>query len=165
MSIETLNMMFYVFLVLTIMFFLISVLLFFVFDIKKIYLILSGKAEKLGIKKLQEESFRTGNLSKNNSANSVYNDTDSFAESEKFGTSGKVQVLNDMAGTNQTTILGGEETTMLGVEETTVLGVGETTMLGGETDMLGTAQTTILKNDRKFVIIKKNVLIHTEEVI
>ena len=196
MSIETLNTLFYVFLILAIVFFLIAVVLFFVFDIKKIYLILSGKAEKLGVKKLQEESFKTGNLSKNNSANSVYSNTDSFAESGTIGATGRVTSSNTMrqasgisghtsqstlSGMEQTTLLGGNETTLLrtdhnnqfGTEETTMLstdttnltGVGETAVLDGRTDVLGTQGTTMLNSTRRFVIIKKSILIHTEEVI
>ena len=59
---------------------------------------------------------------------------------------------------NATTVLGQNETTVLNGELTTVLNAGATTVLNQ--GMIGK-----LNNNRKFEIVKRDVHIHTEEVI
>ena len=150
-------------LVLAIAFLLIAILLFFVFNIKQIFLIRTGKAAKRDIKKLEEQNFNTGRLSKRNN-HTYYEHTDSLELSQEFGkteqmvtehTSPPLQYQQETD--NSTTVLGQNETSVLSGNETTVLNAGETTVLGN--------QNVVPQITRKFVIIKNEMLIHTEELI
>ena len=156
---------FIVCLFLTIVFFLISIILFFVFNIKQVYMILSGKAAKRDIRKLEEENFNTGRLSKYQSRG-LYR-TDSLELSQEFSKTQQmdayeqqqevVSVPQQQYNVNSTTVLGQNETTVLNGNETTVLNAGETTVLS--------QNTQITHHNRMFSIIKNEMLIHTEEVI
>lgn len=144
--VEILNTGYIVCLVLTIIFFLLTILLFFVFDIRKIYMIRSGKAAKRDIKKLEEKNFKTGSLAKNNLQNSMYGESGEFEESEDLGKTEKIDRNTDNA------------TTVLVQEETTVLAMGETTVLSSKI-------SDNVSRNWKFNIIVREILIHTEETI
>lgn len=163
---ELLQTGFIVCLVLTIVFFLISVLLFFVFNIKQVYMVLSGKAAKRDIRKLQEENFNTGRLSKYQSKN-VY--TASLELSQDISRTERMDVVAEPQNVvtnpvetnntvNSTTVLGQNETTVLNGEMTTVLNAGATTVLSQ--NMQGSTSA-----NRMFNVIKNEMHIHTEEVI
>ena len=139
------NVGYIVCLILTVLFFILSIILFFVFDIRHIFMIRSGKAAKRDIKKMEKEKFKTGNLEQNNKKKSLYGESGDFETSE------------DLA---ETEVISNEEsTTVLEQNETTVLNnIGETTVLYFED-----SNSTIPK--QKFNIIKKQIYIHTKEVI
>lgn len=159
MSLSTLNTLFYVFLALTIVFFLISVLLFFLFDIRRVFMIRTGRAARRDIKKIQDESFQTGRLSRKSSANSLYNGSGSLTESDELQKTEEVSIASGNAasgmnnnasdtGANATTVLQSEGTTVLTPEETTVLNDAVSNVKIG-----------------KFLITRKEIDIHTDEVI
>lgn len=148
--VEILNTGYIVCLVLTIIFFLLTILLFFVFDIRKIYMIRSGKAAKRDIKKLEEKNFKTGSLAKNNLQNSMYGESGEFEESEDLGKTEKIDRNTDRNTDNATTVLV--------QEETTVLAMGETTVLSSKI-------SDNVSRNWKFNIIVREILIHTEETI
>lgn len=183
MTISNLHTLYNVFLFLTIFFFILTIALFFILDIRRVFMIRTGKAAKKDIRKLEEESFKTGRLTKYNSAKSVYGNSESFGESEEFDRTEAIDVNEPTSKTSQTGMMAGSQqvnqgnkygqsgddnaTTVLSTNETTVLGnAGETTVLSnpGETTVLsgGGAVSAI---ERKFVITRKEMHIHTDEVI
>lgn len=167
----------------TIVFLLITVLLFFVFDIRQVFMIRSGKAAKRDIRKLEEENFKTGRLS-DSPAGQRFN-TSSFSgpltggfDSQKLAEKEQKApqiVPPQRPQDNATTLLGQNETTLLNGESTTVLDTGATTVLNeGATTVLNAGATTVLNSgmqnlnpgqNRMFNILKKEVHIHTDEVI
>lgn len=159
MTLSSLHTLYYVFLFMTVFFFLLTIILFFVLDIKRVFLIRTGKAAKKDIKKLEEESFKTGRLSKYNSANSVYVNSAAFGESEEFDKTESINASEPDMPARQSEVVASaiNETTVLSNEgETTVLNTGETTVL---------SQNPLNSVGRKFNIVKKEMLIHTDEVI
>lgn len=154
MSLSTLNTLFYVFLSLTIVFFLISVLLFFIFDIRRVFMIITGRAARRDIKKIQDESFQTGRLSRNGSATTLYNGSGSLAESDELS---KTEDVSSVAQSQTGTYAGEGDATTLLEEGTTVLNVDETTVLNK-----GSSENVKIG---KFVITRKEINIHTDEVI
>ncbi|MCI6499323.1 MAG: hypothetical protein MSA21_10630 [Lachnospiraceae bacterium] len=166
MSLSTLNTLFYVFLALTIVFFLISVLLFFLFDIRRVFMIRTGRAARRDIKKIQDESFQTGRLSRNSSANSLYNGSGSLTESDELQKTEEVSNISGNASSNTNTAgnaadTGANATTVLQSEGTTVLNQEETTVLNAGVSDGATSNVKI----GKFLIIRKEINIHTDEVI
>lgn len=159
MSLSTLNTLFYVFLALTIVFFLISVLLFFLFDIRRVFMIRTGRAARRDIKKIQDESFQTGRLSRNSSANSLYNGSGSLTESDELQKTEEVSTVSGNAASgmsNNASDMGTNETTVLQPEGTTVLSPEETTVLNSSVSDVKIG---------KFLITRKEINIHTDEVI
>lgn len=174
MSLSTLNTLYNVFLILTIVFFLISILLFFVFDIRRVYMIRSGRAAKRDIKRLNEENFNTGRLAKRG-VNNVYNNTGSFGASEEFGkteqvidnesSDGMYTAVNSSTANPSTATMNAMTPGSADVNQTTVLSSGETTVLNnGGTTVLGMGSGQAAKG-RMFKIIREEMLIHTDEAI
>lgn len=179
MSLSTLNTLYNVFLILTIVFFLISILLFFVFDIRRVYMIRSGRAAKRDIKRLSEENFNTGRLAKRGVSN-VYNNTGSFGASEEFGKTEQVidnessdgmftavhsSTANPSNANPSTAAMNAMAAGSADVTQTTVLSSGETTVLNnGGTTVLGMGSGQVAKG-RMFKIIREEMLIHTDEAI
>ncbi len=187
---------FIVCLVLAIVFFLISVLLFFVFDIKNVFMVRTGRAAKKEIRKLQDENFNTGRLRAPQNG-SIYGNSGAMTQSGKMTeriqekktiptTSG--EETEQLAGMEETELLGSteeteqltsmEETELLGsTEETELLRDGEETELLSnieETTVLGGEETTVLNTanlanqphlNRKYVILKDEMTIHTNEIV
>lgn len=168
--IEILKTGYIICLVLTVMFFLISVLLFFVFDIKQVFLVRTGRAAKRGIRKLEEQNFNTGRLSQYKAANHNFANSGSLENSQELpkteqmsGNPAPVQPPQppNFSGAQEglaTTVLGQNDTTVLNNEFTTVLNNGATTVLSQ--GMQGAIHET-----RKFRIVKKEMCIHTEEIL
>lgn len=177
--ISILNTGYIICLVLTIVFFLISILLFIVFDIKHTFLVLTGRAAKKEIKKLEEENFNTGRLRRYQHPHN-YGDSGAFSSSEDFG---KTETMADVPDTSQYAQQNQPEYSPAQYDNqsndsnaTTILGQSDTTVLnanGAQTTVLNAELTTVLNADmrstvhqnRKFDITKKEMLIHTEEVI
>jgi len=167
--IEILKTGYIICLVLTIMFFLISVLLFFVFDIKQVFLVRTGRAAKRDIRKLEEENFNTGRLSQYKAGNRNFSNSGSLENSQELPKTEQMSqnpvpvppAPPNVSGVQEsfaTTVLGQNDTTVLNNEFTTVLNNGATTVLSQ--GMQGAIHET-----RKFRVVKKEMHIHTEEIL
>lgn len=190
--ISMLNTGFIICLVLTIVFFLISVLLFFVFDIKNVFLVRTGRAARKEIQKLQNDNFNTGRLMKYQN-NHVYGESGSFDTSENIGKTETMDMSRVNGGNqqdyyaqqyNQTAMSYNSATQQpyanQNTEATAVLNSYETEVLSdsnnydSQTTVLNEGTTTVLNTgmmqtqgglNRKFDILKNQMIIHTEEVI
>ena len=151
---------FYVCLAVAVLFFIISLLLFFLFDVRSILAAKSGKKKAKSIKELEAESNATGRLMKRKP---VSRTTGNLDKKKPVIKKGVVQTPEELAGSaitaeipgakkGQTTgapiSAGGEQTSLLGEDsaETEVLGSErvETSVLDSPTVRLDTAQTTVL---------------------
>ncbi len=168
---EILQMGYIICLVLAIVFFLISVLLFFVFDIRNIFLIRTGRAAKRDIRKLAEKNFQTGQLRRPDAGKYDMSNSGSLDESQETDVTEPMGKETDAVQQSQFISQGEQET---GAEGTTVLGQNETTVLNGEfTTVLNAGATTVLNQEeaerigrkRVFILIKNEMYIHTEEII
>lgn len=159
------NTCYIVCLVLTIIFFLITILLFFLFDIRRVFMIRTGRAAKRDIKKLEEENFNTGRLSRYQS-NTVYGESGSFAPSEEFGKTERIEDDPMLTGYQMSNNPSGANTYNADANSTTVLNNGETTVLSaGETTVLSNQGMNSMNKNRKFNVVLSQMLIHTEEII
>lgn len=168
-------------LILTILFAIVSIAIFFLFKIRKVFDVLTGRAEKRIIRQMEEENAQTGKLRRDTYVPEVTGDlytTPSgsvppviYPPTGEVATGGEptekmrmdVQPVQDQTGE------GSEATTLLdsGSEETTLLN-GEpcgTTLLTPE--MMNSQQEESRKKpySGRFEIIKEEMLIHTEERI
>lgn len=159
-----------------------SIVLFFVLDIRGVFDFMTGRAEKRTIRKMQEENAKTGKLREE------YHDPGSSDELYRTPSGSIPPVIYPVTepantGTEktekmyQTADAGSEETTLLaenaGDEETTLLNSGEGSF--GETVLLTPEleQTLVSAEEekekqnpsRKFIITKENIWIHTNELI
>lgn len=156
--ISTLHICFIAFLVITILFLVISVALFFLLDIKTVFNNLTGRAVKKTIEQMQEANNSTGRLRKVNKM--------------AMGEMTPISVTDDLVADSVTEKL--QESTEEGSEQTTMLDDGGqyTTLLNaGETSVLSLEQ--LQKQEEKnpavtigtFVVTKKEVFIHTDEIV
>lgn len=175
---------FIVCLCLAILFAVLSVIIFFVFDIRGVFDFMTGRAEKRTIRKMEEENARTGKLREE------YHEPGSSADLYRTPSGSIPPVIYPVTEPANTGVektekmyppagidAGSEETTLLaenaGIEETTLLNSGEESF--GETVLLtpgmkqaiASADEKKEKKDslRKFIITKENIWIHTNELI
>lgn len=134
-------------LVLALAFFLLSVVLFFLFDIRHVYMIKSGKAAKRDIRKLEETNFQTGQLSQySNMDMGGYTTTGNLTPSEDLYPTAPMEQLSAASSVPAAPDANG--TTLLNAGETTVLNTG-----------------AVPVQSYYFKIIKKELHIHTTEYI
>lgn len=164
--IELLGTLFWVCLSLAILFFLISVALFFIFDIRSIFNIRTGRAQAKTVKEMKAANESTGRLRvagktqtsklsgadvKNPRVATVTPPSQEFIK-KNYNTDSAPQFSDNTANATTET-LGAKETEVLGVNETEVLGSNETQVLGGnETEVLGLNETQVLGSNETEVI-------------
>lgn len=153
---------FIIFLILTILFAALSVLLFFLFKIRRVFDYLTGRAEKRTIRQMEEENAQTGKLRQDTyipeSTGDLYTTPSGSIPPVIYPPTGEVatggepteKMHTGVSRKDEKTELlpeGSEETTLLqgdGSEETTLLNGGseETTLLNGNAD----EKTELLNN-------------------
>lgn len=156
--INTLHTCFMAFLVITILFFVTSIALFFLLDIKTVFNHLTGRAVKKTIAQMQEANASTGRLRKVNKM--------------AMGEMTPISVTDDLVAESVTERLqenmveGSEQTSLLdeGGEYTTLLNAGETSVLN-ESILQEQEMEPLKVTMGKFVVTKKEMLIHTDEMI
>ena len=158
---------FIVFLILTIVFALISVLIFFQFRIKDVFDFKTGRGQKRTIRQMEEENAKTGKLRQEyasaNTSSDLYRTPDSRTSLDGRD---QTEALDNLAeGSEETTLLreneGSEETTLLGGNsEPAYSSESETVVLNQ--DMLAAAMA---KSVGRFEIVKESMWIHTDERI
>lgn len=160
---KTLHTCFIAFLIIAVVFIIASVALFFLLDIKNVFNNLTGRAVKKTIEQMEAANNSTGRLRKVNK----------IAMGEMTPTS----MTDDLVAENVTERLeeneanvnseGGEQTTLLdeGGEYTTLLNAGETSVLSNaELQEQQTIQEENV-NIGTFIVIKKEMFVHTDEVV
>lgn len=183
--ISVLNTGFIICLSAAILFLIISVVLFFLFDIKTIFMIRSGRAQAKSIKEMQEANASTGRLM-NTKKNQKKTQTRTYDESAAKPApvaevktpayddgSGKTEALDnvpDPDGSDETMILSQDQPGFNGGEETTILKAeSETTVLSGAaeggTEILSRIRPQQPVADIYFEIVKKVICCDTEEII
>lgn len=147
---------FYVCLAMGFVFLIISVILFFMLDIKHIFLMRTGKAAKKDIKRMSEENFNTGQLSRFGTRR--YRPTSFDATSSDLSRTEKIAKNKGGATVDGqiTTVLNEEATTVLSQEGTTVLN----SFNGGITQN-SLREKKILKG--RFELVKEVMIINTDE--
>ena len=175
------NIAFIVCLVLGILFLVLAVLFFFVFDIPNVYLIRTGKGARKTIRKMEEINAETGRLRRNKEEYTLNSDVPITGEmgntpSYPLHNQGQHQPAQQYQqpapqqnnvqhpergfgdGNNLTTVLGPSETTLLRNSETTVLSQD---MLNNTTSQyVYRRQTT-----GRFVVTYNLMLVHSNEII
>lgn len=159
--INTLHTCFIAFLIITILFLVISVILFFALDIRNVFNHLTGRAVKKTIAQMQEANNSTGRLRKVNKM--------------AMGEMTPISVTDDLVADSVTERLqedstdkteGSEETSHLndGGQYTTLLNAGETSVLNQEMayECQATGQNVTIGT---FVVTKKEMFIHTDEIV
>ncbi|MBQ3101161.1 MAG: hypothetical protein IJC50_09235 [Clostridia bacterium] len=160
-------------LVLGIIFLILSVLFFFLFDIPKVFLLKTGKGARNTVKKMKEINAQTGRLRKNDDKYMLHTDVVTTDEMRKkphpemhkpfvaanSGTQGNTQPLAD-APKDQTTLLGRTETTVLASNDTTVLS-GNLADVGPQVSEYNYKRSTA----GRFETTYKLMFVHAEETI
>lgn len=171
-----LNTCFWVCLVFAVFFFILSIVLFFVLDIKKIFSIRTGLAQAKTVKEMQQANESTGRLRVNGK-------TQTSKLTEKTKAKGRVPAVvpptnEERAMFGQNNVSNVSNVSAEGAEATTVLSEPEETLVPqpqeyAETSVLS-PQTTdefaqnTMRSDMPRVelkIIKKEIFIHTNEMI
>lgn len=189
---SVLNTTFVICLAMTILFFVISVILFFLFDIKTIYMIRSGRAQAKTVKEMEEINSSTGRLrgssnshdkdhkKKNKKAPVILPQTETQAQPDPAGYAEGTELLNDESETteklsasantqahNSFSFDGSSQTTVLAQEaETSVLDIEtETTVLGQQTQAQPSFDNGTEVVATFFDVVKKIIISDTNEVI
>lgn len=136
-------------LVAAILFFVLAVLFFFLFKIPQIYMIKTGKAQRKTIEQMRAINAETGRLSNAGTGMTGI-----------FGSSSDLVGENTQPAENQ----GASETSVL-MPETSVLSENPATTNAVEQGMTNMLNNGADESKGKFVIVKKIMEIHTQEVI
>ena len=151
-----------------ILFLVLAVLFFFLFDIPKVYLIRTGKGARKTIKKMEEVNAETGRLRRVNEDYMLGTDAPMTGDmgqtpSHDISSSSTDPVHTpppqEMTGGNATTVLGRNETTILSGSETTVL--NNTMAVGGNTQKYSYSR----KTNGRFDIVFEVKHTHSDEII
>lgn len=164
--IGTLSTCFWVCLSFTVLFFIISVILFFVFDIKMIFNIRTGRAQTKTIKEMKSATESTGRLRIDGKTQ-----TSKLTEEEKVASRAPAVAPPQSDVQNQHYSSGSEETEILSQDKAESNGYenmvfAETTVLSG--NMTNDLEKSDLSEPVKindFRVVKRLVYIHTDEVI
>ena len=186
-----LNIGFIICLSAAILFLIISVVLFFLFDIKTIYMIRSGRAQAKSVKEMQEANASTGRLrGVNKKKSKVYYSNEpvsdqaqapqpeqrtSYAEESER----TEQLHNTSQGSEETMILRQDQYDSYGEEETSLLGTtkeiiheapvaAETEVLSrnnNETELLNRLPAPAPSREIYFEVVKKIICRDTDEII
>ncbi len=164
--IGTLNTCFWVCLSFTVLFFVISVILFFVFDIKTIFNIKTGRAQAKTVKEMKAANESTGRLR-------VDGKTQTSKLSEKEKDAGRIPAVTPPPPDtrNQYYNSGSEDTEVLSQKEAKNneygnYGYAETSVLSEKmTDDFKRPAVSQNAGEIKLRVVKKAVYIHTNEVI
>ncbi|MCB6415392.1 hypothetical protein LI221_10010 [Faecalimonas umbilicata] len=168
---------FLVFLILTIVFFVISIALFILFDIRGIFDMKSGRGAKKAIQKMQELNDQTGKLRQDvvantpvslDAGNRIASPPTEKRSDAPAASVGSAAVAN--TGAQQTELLdeGSRETTILadqGLQATALLHHDNETTVLSSVQMQETAQPEAKKLPGAFKIEKEILWIHTEEML
>lgn len=141
-------------------FLVLAIVLFFVFDIRKIIMDLTGITEKKAIKKIELENAKKKDVANQMTAKITASGKIQRGTTEGFG---DVPITSDL-GINETTLLNAysNETTLLSNNETTILN----TNTGNETTVLYTPNAVAQNVEpAKMTIVQDIMFIHTDKVI
>ena len=172
-SIDILNIGFILCLAIAILFFIISIVLFFVFDIRTIFSIRSGRAQAKTVKEMQEANANTGRLriGKHTQTSKLSKAPQTTAQPVQSNVPQReediTERLSESDGSAETTILDSQASA--GADETQVLSFGdsyaETSVLGSNPEPASQAADPAPAIGINFEIIKKVIWRDTEEVI
>lgn len=164
--ISTLNTCFWVCLSFTILFFVISVILFFVFDIKTIFNIKTGRAQAKIVKEMKIANESTGRLRVDGKTQ-----TSKLSEEEKDVSRAPAVVSPEPDTKNQYYNSGSEDTAVLSHNdvkntEYSDLNYAETSVLSNNmTDDFNEPVFSEETNSVNFKVVKKVICVHTNEII
>ena len=160
-------------LVLGIIFLILSILFFFLFDIPKLFLLKTGKGARQTVKKMKEINAQTGRLRKNDDKYMLHTDVVTTDEMRKkphpemhkpfapanSETQGTTQPLSNTPN---------DQTTLLGRTETTILASNDTTVLSGNlaADVEQVSEYTYKRSTNgRFETTYKQMFVHADETI
>lgn len=163
--ISTLNTCFWVCLAFTALFFIISIALFFVFDIRTIFNIKTGRAQAKTVKEMKAANERTGRLR-------VDGKTQTSKLSEKEKEAGRALAVSPPEPQPQNQYnSGSEDTDVLSQTISTNseygnLDYAETSVLSDNmTDEFNQSNSSATADKIYFKVVKKELIIHTNEII
>ena len=188
---QILQIGFYICLAVAVLFFIVTLLLFFLFDIRTIFAARTGKQKAKSIKELQEANTSTGRLMRRKPSSRKTGSPENkkpvikkgvvLSPGEIDGSAATAKIKKgktaEIKAKNATSADGSGETALLddGSEETAILGAERvmTSVLDSPTVRLDSADTTVLVESAsipdvegvRFDIVKKAVLVHTEEIV
>lgn len=161
--ISVLHTCFTVFLVVAVIMVILSVALFFLLNIKDVFNILTGRAVRKTVQEMEEANNATGRLRKVNKI-AMGDITAPTMTDELIANSVTEPLQKNMAQAEEQ----GSENTMLlneGAGDTTLLNSGETSVLSMVNIHAEDEQNQQHINIGKFLIVKSEMLIHTDEII
>lgn len=154
-----------------------AVLFFFIFDIRKIYMMRTGKAKQQTINEMKERNLKTGKLS----VSSPYTDSGNLKRKEEKRKTGSFRITNPKPAqaVNAGSVSPSSETILAGpAPETAVLqsGVPESASIAPQkiADPLETAMLANSRNDSvpvrtsptfRFTLTERTIVTHTTEII
>lgn len=161
--ISVLHTCFTVFLVVAVIMVILSVALFFLLNIVEVFNIMTGRAVRKTVQEMEEANNSTGRLRKVNKI--AMGDITAPTMTDELIANSVTESLQNNAA--QTEAQGSENTTVLneGTGDTTLLNSGETSVLSMVNIHTNDEKNQQPINIGKFLIVKSEMLIHTDEVI
>lgn len=159
--IQTLNTCYWICLSFTILFFAISIVLFFIFDIKTIFNIRTGRARAKTVKEMKAANESTGRLRVDGKTQ-----TTKLSDKEKNAERAPAVTLPTPEEQGNYYRDGADETSLLSQQPMPAnTHFAETTVLSGLKDTAVQNVNSPLPNESYFKVIKKVVCVHTNEII